>query len=74
MDSLILRGRRRLPRPERIAAIRTNAVVSEIVPAAASEALFVLPFDPVRPLGSPTFAAAVLLYSVADVIVVAVLS
>jgi hypothetical protein len=70
----VLRGRRKLPRRARIAAICTNAVVSEIVPAPASEALFVRQFDPVRPLGSPAFAAAVLLYDMPDVIVVAVLS
>jgi len=63
-----------LPRCARVAAILTDAVRSEIVAAAASEAGFVIQRDAMRPFGSPAFAAPVLLHCMADEIVVAVLS
>jgi hypothetical protein len=57
-----------------VAAILTNAVRCEIVPAAASEAGLVIQRDAVRPFRSSAFAAPVLLYCMTDEIVVAVLS
>jgi len=50
-----------LPRCALVAAIRTNAVVSEIVPAPASKALFARPFAAVRPFGSPALASSIFL-------------
>ena len=69
-----VRKLRRLARVARVAAILTNAVGGEVVFASANEARFVIQLDAVRPFGSPAFAAPVLLYGVADEIVVAVLS
>ena len=66
-------GRGKLPRGARVAAIRTNAVIGEIMPASAGEALFAVPFVAVWPFGSPALASPIFLQCVANVIVVAVL-
>ena len=57
-----------------VTAILTDSVRSEIVAATADEARLVIQLDAVRPFGSPALAAPVLLYCMADEIVVAVLS
>jgi hypothetical protein len=62
---------RQLQRRARIAAILTDAIRREIVTAAANEAGLVIQLDAVRPFSSPAFAAPVLLYGMADEIVVA---
>jgi len=55
-----------------IAAILTNAVVSEIVPAAASETGLITQRGAMGPFGSPALASSIFLYCMADEIVIAV--
>jgi hypothetical protein len=71
MGSLRYTREVKLGRLAGISAIRTNSVVSEIVPTAAGEALFAVPFATVRPFGSAALASSIRLQGVADEIVVA---